>query len=269
MNNCDELFVEAAKNGEIEQLQQLMDHIEPRTKTTDNAIRWALRNGHTACVKILAPMCLHLAGSSASNFILTFTPLMLAAEMGNLECLKFLLPLSNPRDHDSQALWRAADNGHVDCVNILLPLSCPPTYNFALWKTIGSKTIEPTGRIVCVQMLLDAIAQVGGVTVDVNLLVWAVRSQQMECLRLLLKVCDPKSDHSLALCWALIYGRTEYVDVLKDLSDADDALNAIRQYPKMPTGSDPLFWLDFEAQWIKQKLLREIGEGEQQTVRKM
>lgn len=263
MQNRDELFIDAAKNGDVEQLQQLMAHIEPGTKTTDRAIRWALRNGHTQCVKMLAPICLHLAGPSASNVLLTLTPLMLAAEMGNVECLEFLLPLSNPRDHDSQALWRAGENGHVDCLNILLPLCCPTTYNFALWKTIES------GHVVCVQMLLDAIEQVDGVMLNGELLAWAVRCEQMECLRLLLKVCDSKSDHSLALSWALIYGRTEYVDVLKDLSDVDEALNAIRQHPKMPTGSDPLFWLDFEAQWIKQKLLREMGEGEQQTVRKM
>lgn len=188
---------------------------------------------------------------------------MLAAEMGNVECLEFLLPFSNPRDHDSQALWRAGENGHVDCLNILLPLCCPTIYNFALWKTIES------GHVVCVQMLLDAIQQVGDITVDGNLLAWAVRNQQMECLRLLLKVCDPKSYRSLALRSALIYGRTEYVDVLKDLSDVQEALNAIRQYKKMPTGSDPFFWLDFEAQWIKQKLNHEVGEVGAQTLRKM
>lgn len=180
--------------------------------------------------------------ATVSTVLLGTTPLILAAEMGNLECVEFLLPLSNPRDQNSQALWRASENGHVDCLNLILPLSCPTTYNYALSKTVAS------GYVVCVKILLDAIENLGITNADYNFLVDAVYHQRMECLHLLLKVCEPKSDHSLALCTALIYGRKEYVDVLKDISDVDDALSAMRQCKKLPQGSDPFFWLDFEAQ---------------------
>ena len=42
-----------------------------------------------------------------------------AAENGDLECVKLLLPVSDPKAMNSYALRWAAENGHVECVELL------------------------------------------------------------------------------------------------------------------------------------------------------
>ncbi len=46
-----------------------------------------------------------------------------AAEKGYVECVKILIPVSEPDQDGSQALERAAQNGHAECVQLLIPVS--------------------------------------------------------------------------------------------------------------------------------------------------
>ncbi len=57
-----------------------------------------------------------------------------AAQQGNLEEVLRLIPLSDPKQDNSEALAQAARHGHLDCVEALLPVSEPCVDNsFALW----------------------------------------------------------------------------------------------------------------------------------------
>lgn len=49
--------------------------------------------------------------------------LSLAALNGHIECVKLLMPFSDPKRSDSQALRWAVENGHVECVKLLMPAS--------------------------------------------------------------------------------------------------------------------------------------------------
>ena len=51
--------------------------------------------------------------------------LRLAADKGHLECVKLLIPHSDPKADDSAALRWAAEEGHLECVKLLIPHSDP------------------------------------------------------------------------------------------------------------------------------------------------
>lgn len=46
-----------------------------------------------------------------------------AAQNGHVECVKLLIPVSDPKEMNSMALFGAALNGHVECVKLLIPVS--------------------------------------------------------------------------------------------------------------------------------------------------
>lgn len=52
-------------------------------------------------------------------------PLRVAAGMGRTTCVKLLIPVSDPTAFYSQAIRDAADNGHYDVVKLLIPHSDP------------------------------------------------------------------------------------------------------------------------------------------------
>jgi ankyrin repeat protein len=81
------------------------------------ALRQAALHGHFDCLKILLPAS---DPQAEKSFALRW-----AAFHGHVESVRLLLPLSDPKALDSQALSWAASAGHLECVNILLPLSKP------------------------------------------------------------------------------------------------------------------------------------------------
>lgn len=83
------------------------------------ALRWAAGMGHTECVKMLIPVSDPKYNDSAA--------LRDAAIMGHTECVKLLIPISNPKDCNSEALVSAAQEGHEQCANLLYDLSDVPT----------------------------------------------------------------------------------------------------------------------------------------------
>lgn len=88
------------------------------------------------------------------------TPLMLAAIKGHAECVKILLPLSDPLavdlDHFS-ALMHAALGSHSDCVEILLSASNPAqasTHGRNALMVAASRAAH--GSLECCEILLPA-----------------------------------------------------------------------------------------------------------------
>lgn len=58
------------------------------------------------------------------------TPLLLqASQLGDVDTVKKLIPLSDPKAEDSYALRAAAHNGHKDIVELLIPVSNPKAKN--------------------------------------------------------------------------------------------------------------------------------------------
>lgn len=87
-----------------------------RTHTT-KALCEASRNGHAECVKILIPLSDPKANGSE--------PLCEAATNGHVECVKILIPVSEPKANNSEALRLAAGKCHVDTFKLLLSVSDP------------------------------------------------------------------------------------------------------------------------------------------------
>lgn len=122
-----------------------------------------------------------------------------AAQDGNVEEVRRLIPISNPKHNDSLALQVAASYGHTDCVKLLIPVSDPKTNDSA---ALG----------------------------------WAARYGSIECLKLLIAVSDTQSNNSVALRTAVLNGHTQCVDLLYGVSDVHAALkhlqhNNMNEYP--------------------------------------
>jgi ankyrin repeat protein len=74
-------------------------------------------NGHIECVKLLIPVSNPKDRYSSA--------LQLAARHGHTQCVELLIPVSNPKAHNSYALQEAAVHGHTQCVELLYPVSDP------------------------------------------------------------------------------------------------------------------------------------------------
>jgi len=118
-----------------------------------------------------------------------------AAEQGNTDEVRRLIPLSDPKYARSSALRIAAQNGHVQCVALLIPVSDPKEWdNFALQA--------------------------------------AAVSGHSKCVELLIPVSEPKCDDSYALYRAVENGHTQCVDLLYPVSDPVVALKKLQdKYP--------------------------------------
>lgn len=105
-----------------------------------------------------------------------------AAKQGNLDEVRRLIPLSDPKANDSLALRMAAQNGHIECVELLIPVSDP--------KAKDSYALR-----------------------------WAAQNGHVQCVELLVPISDPKADHSFALQSAVENGHTPCVDLLYPVSE--------------------------------------------------
>ncbi len=123
--------------------------------------------------------------------------LLRAAEFGHVACVQYLIPITNPKHDDCEALRLAARGGHVECVKLLIPVSDPATD--------------------------DSVALVG-----------AAMNGHLECVRLLIPVSHPKDDNSLPLQWACQNNDRACFDLLYPLSDPQAALQNLAKDPDRP-----------------------------------
>ena len=130
----------AAEQGRIEAVQFWVDHANDVVSSEfDLALRLAAEHGHTECVRLLIPVSNPKANKSSS--------LWMAAEMGHLEIVKLLIPCSDPLALNSYALQVAVLEKRADCVEVLYPHSDPVAavaemrtlYNPVLWQPFAQR----------------------------------------------------------------------------------------------------------------------------------
>ena len=113
-------------------------------------------------------------------------PFRKAAQLGHIECLKLLQPVSDPTAGNSGALTMAAANGHLECMHLLIPISD-------------------------MQLPKD------------NVLATAAHHGNIHALQHLLPLSDPQTNHSEAFAAAVLRNHTECADILLPVSDVKAA----------------------------------------------
>lgn len=131
-----------------------------------------------------------------------------AAERGHVECVKILIPVSQPAENDSFALWWAAEKGHTECVRLLIPVS-------DMTRCQALKSAANYGHTACVELLKD----VSNLNENAEALCLAAGNNHIECVRLLLTVMDAKWGNQAALFSALQKGYAPIVELLLPYSD--------------------------------------------------
>ena len=103
-----------------------------------------------------------------SNIDIANDALCYAAKKGNIEIVKLLIPISDPKALDSYALRYASMNGNVELIKLLIPVSDP--------KALDSQALRT-----------------------------AAYYGHIEVVKMLIPISDPKANDSLALRWAALY----------------------------------------------------------------
>lgn len=141
-------------------------------------------------------------------------PLQAAARHGHAECVRLLIPISDPQANDSRALLLAAGNGHAECVRLLIPVSDPTVdHSWAL------RLAAENGHEECVRLLLPMSKP----DASFAALYWAAFFGHAECAKILMPSCNPKDKNSIPLAKALERGHVECAKLLIPVSD----LNAV------------------------------------------
>lgn len=105
-----------------------------------------------------------------------------AATWGKTDCVKLLIPISDPRVDDSLALRLAARYGHAECVKLLIPVSnCSADDNQAL------RTAAYGGYVQCVALLIPVSDHDNK---EYSALAGALEGKQWECAELLYDMSD-------------------------------------------------------------------------------
>lgn len=105
----------------------------------------AMARNHTDCIELLIPFwndadqgsfintAIYHDRLESLNFLIQKgfsqthynTALGFAAQKGNVECVKSLLPVANPKVGCSRALWEATVGHHAECMEVLYDHSDP------------------------------------------------------------------------------------------------------------------------------------------------
>lgn len=98
---------------------EMVKHIIPKCNLQEDnsALTMAATNGNIEIVRMLLPLCNPKSDGSSA--------LYWAAVRGHLEVVKELLPHSTPKAQKSRALFAAVKNNHQGCVDLLYPVSEP------------------------------------------------------------------------------------------------------------------------------------------------
>lgn len=123
----------SAKRGD---LQGVMDSINEGASPLEGnsaALRWSAAFGHIDCLEYLIPVSNPRAIDSMA--------LQWAAKHGHPRCVEALLAVSNPCADGSWALLWALMNGHAECIRLLLPVSKPANGSFKVLEAV----MDPDG----------------------------------------------------------------------------------------------------------------------------
>lgn len=141
IRHSDQRMIQAASSGDAIVLAQVLADGDPETQSKSFALERAAENGHEQCVRLLIPKSDPLDNDSRA--------LALAALEGHVECVKLLIPVSDPLAQSSAALRGAAKSNRKECVQLLIPVSDPQALNS---QALRSSALR--GHSECVRVLL-------------------------------------------------------------------------------------------------------------------
>lgn len=160
-------------------------------------------------------------GANTSH--LSSRALRLAAEGGHADCVKLLIPVSDPLARGSGALAMAAERGHIECVKLLIPVSDQRASGYR-----ALKLATEFNRVECARLLAEAANPQDD---QVEALLIAAEEGHLECLRLLMPLSNSLASRSRALRGAAESGHAHCVLELLPVSDLSsqgpDGLGAV------------------------------------------
>ena len=158
-----------------------------------DAIQTAAKNGALKTLKELHTQLMAAHNGYIENpnarELLETQPITEAADNNHLECVRFLLPLSDLKSPWSRALPRAVENGHVECVKLLLPHSSEELIRESLVAGAHDEQWE------CVNIILDSLDAQSHAAFQEDLettLLWASQYQQHDILQRVYPLCNIK-----------------------------------------------------------------------------
>lgn len=172
-------------------------------------------NGDAKSLEVLLPYY----ATTLPNDVYTHQIFTSAAKSGNVECLNLLLPFCDPKNSDSKALKTAVLYKHIDAIEFLIPLSDTQGVHANEMLLDVVKTSEPhnsKSREVAVLLQLPYLTK--NTTEALKI---AAEKGDVEVLKLLIPVSDPKDNNSQALLIAVENKHVECVRRLIPVSDVD------------------------------------------------
>lgn len=142
-----------------------------------------------------------------------------ASKRGDLEEVNRLIPISNPKFQNSQALVQACLYGHIDVVKALIPVSDPKTING--WAL---RTAAEYGHTEILQLLLP----VSNPADYLSAFREAVVANQIETINVFLPYLETPQNFDTALQLAAQYQKPDIIDILLPFSDYNLIYNHIR-----------------------------------------
>ena len=153
--------------GNVRNLERLLAAgADPKARKS-KALNNAARGGHIECVGMLAPISSYPLGGDSHIAIPAMNgrldilrilvpfyieqsetglvePLIIeaAAHQGHVECVEYLIPISDPSEHQSTALCAAARGGHAECVKKLFPLSNIVAAKASLYESLDFEALR-------------------------------------------------------------------------------------------------------------------------------
>lgn len=168
-----------------------------------------------------------------------------AADSGQLDIVQALIPVSDPKAENSEALRLAALGGHLDVVRALIPVSDPKAdHSVALASATASGSLAVVRELIPVcdpkdhgSAALRQAAECGHLDIVRELIpvsdlgygddaVEAAASNgHADVVRALLPVCNPETDYVLVLVAAVFNGHDDIVKLLTTVCDRDTSGN--------------------------------------------
>lgn len=119
--NLNGLLSAAATFKSIDILKFIAPLVDPKHNDSE-AFKYAIAARNADCIEFLAPLSDTL-GVDGTKFLVK------AVKENNAAGVKALIPYSNPKHNDSEALFEAVEHGFLDCVRALVPVSDVSAHN--------------------------------------------------------------------------------------------------------------------------------------------
>lgn len=217
----DLALAKAARNGLSDAARELIAQgARGMTDCGDGmtALMLAASLPNADCVKLLLPVSDPLAQDRVSGR----TPLMIAALHGRFSSVEALLPVSNPREKDragDTALIFAAGNGRLDVLELLLPVSDAAKRNATHFDALACAVASTGPDIVQCARLLAPLCDARRSPGNWTPLMTAAHRGNVEIAQILIPHSDVEAalpDGATALSLALRLGHAECARAILD-----------------------------------------------------